>query len=189
MRNLLPKSNETPPENSPEKTSKSALKRHVESLQKLGKVLAAMPIDKLRRSPASISLLEVIAQYQKIKSHEAKRRQLQLIGKVMRNEDGKSLAEWIDGETLDQRLEVSRMHAVEQWRNQLLEDANTLSEFLKTYPQALNFDLHALIRNAKQEKIKNKPPKSARSLYKIIKLILSDGISQNPQEKDMMGDE
>ncbi len=186
MRNLLPTSIETQLNNSPEKASKSALKRHVESLQKLGKTLAAMPIDKLRRSPASPSLLEVIAQYQKIKSHEAKRRQLQLIGKVMRSEDGESLAQWIEGETLDQRLEVSQMHAAEQWRDQLLGDTNALNEFLTKHPQATGFDLHSLIRNAKLEKIKNKPPKSARSLYKIIKSILSEDVTPNLLESDMI---
>lgn len=149
--------------------SKSALKRQMTALQKIGKTLAEMPFDKVKRSPASPDLLDAIREYQRIKSHEGRRRQLQYIGKVMRDENGDLLAQWIAGESLDQRLEVTRMHAAEAWRDRLLADPSLLAEFIQHYPDALGADLHTLIRNARAEKERNKPPRAARELYQLIK--------------------
>ncbi|MCE2679684.1 MAG: DUF615 domain-containing protein [Burkholderiales bacterium] len=171
------KSNPNKPENKLEndagyddsRPSKSLVKRQMTALQKTGQALADMPMDRLKRSPAGPALLEAIREYQRTRSHEGRRRQLQYIGKVMRNEDGELLEKWIAGETLDQRLDVTRMHAAEQWRDKLIEQPTLLAEFIRAYPVALDTDLHTLIRNARNEKEKNKPPKSARELFKLIK--------------------
>lgn len=152
-----------------EAPSKSALKRQSTALQKIGKTLVDMPFDKVKRSPASPELLEAIRECQRIRSHEGHRRQLQYIGKLMRDEDGDALAQWIAGESLDQRLEVTRMHAAEAWRDRLMAEPSLLAEFIRHYPAALDADLHTLIRNARAEKERNKPPKSARELYRLIK--------------------
>jgi len=156
--------------------SKSALKRQSTALQKIGQTLVDMPFDKVKRSPASPELLEAIRECQRIRSHEGRRRQLQYIGKLMRDEDGDTLTKWINGETLDQRLEVTRMHAAEAWRDRLLADPNLLAEFIRHYPEALDADLHTLIRNARAEKERNKPPKSARELYQIIKALVTKSL-------------
>jgi len=173
MRNSNPNKPENKLENDDNREdgrpSKSELKRQMTALQKTGQALAEMPMDKLKRSPAGPALLEAIREYQRTRSHEGRRRQLQYIGKVMRNEDGELLEKWIAGETLDQRLDVTRMHAAEQWRDKLIAEPTLLSEFIRTYPAALDTDLHTLLRNARNEKEKNRPPKSARELYKLIK--------------------
>ncbi len=157
-----------------EKPSKSELKRRMTALQVIGKELTEMPFEKVKRSPASERLIEAIREFHRSKSHEGKRRQIQFIGKVMRDEDGQALRDWISGESLDQKLEVTRMHAAEQWRDRLLTEPGLLAEFYQHYPVAREADLHLLIRNARMEKEKNKPPKSARELYKRIKAIVSD---------------
>jgi ribosome-associated protein len=167
--------------------SKSMLKRQMTALQKIGQTLADMPFDKLKRSPASEDLLAAIREYQRIRSHEGRRRQLQYIGKVMRNENGDLLAQWIAGESLDQRLEVTRMHAAEAWRDRLLEEPALLAEFIHNYPAAQGTDLHTLIRNARAEKDKNKPPKSARELYKLIKGWVS--VQSGQSDVDALADE
>ena len=157
-----------------EKPSKSELKRRMTALQDIGKTLTQMPFEKVKRSPAGERLIEAIREYHRSKSHEGKRRQLQFIGKVMRDEDGQALSDWIQGETLEQKLEVTRMHAAEQWRDRMLAEPNLLAEFYQFFPQARELDLHNLIRNARAEKEKNKPPKSARELYQRLKSIVSE---------------
>jgi ribosome-associated protein len=156
-----------------DKPSKSELKRRMSALQKIGEQLAAMPFERVKHSPASEKLIQAIEEYHHSKSHEGRRRQRQYVGKVMRNEDGQALADWINGETLDQKLEVTRMHAAEQWRDRMLAEPSLLTSFIEHYPEAKNADLHALIRNARLEKEKNKPPKSARELYKLLKQFIS----------------
>lgn len=169
--------------NDGEGPSKSELKRQSTALQKIGKTLVDMPFDKVKRSPASPELLEAIRECQRIRSHEGRRRQLQYIGKLMRDEDGERLEKWINGETLDQRLEVTRMHAAEAWRDRLIAEPTLLAEFIRHYPDALDADLHTLIRNARTEKERNKPPKAARELYQIIKTLVTRSMPANEEDE------
>ena len=169
-----------------EKPSKSELKRRMTALQAIGKTLIEMPFEKVKRAPVSERLIEAIREFHRSKSHEGKRRQLQFVGKVMRDEDGEAITHWISGETIEQKLEVTRMHAAEQWRDRMLAEPTLLAEFYQHYPDAREMDLHNLIRNARMEKEKNKPPKSARELYKRLKEVISDNsyVSDGSEEDD-----
>ncbi len=81
------KSNPNKPENKLEndagyddsRPSKSLVKRQMTALQKTGQALADMPMDRLKRSPAGPALLEAIREYQRTRSHEGRRRQLQYL--------------------------------------------------------------------------------------------------------------
>jgi ribosome-associated protein len=65
--------------------------------------------------------------------------------------------------------EVKAFHQLEQWRDQLLlGDQDLLNEMASKFE---NFDrqhIRQLIRNAKKEQEQNKPPKSARLLFKYL---------------------
>ena len=76
--------------------SKSARKRAMTALQNMGEWLADRPLQRLAKAPISDTLREGIAHYQSIRSHEAKRRQRQWIGKQMRHEDIDAIRAWID---------------------------------------------------------------------------------------------
>ncbi len=70
-----------------ERPSKSQRKRDMIALQKLGESLLKLTPDKLARIPLDESLHDAILVAHSIKSHEARRRQLQYIGRLMRNVD------------------------------------------------------------------------------------------------------
>jgi ribosome-associated protein len=63
--------------------SKSERKREVLALQKLGEALAQLAETQLAQIPLEPILADAIAAARTIKSHEAKRRQLQYIGRLM----------------------------------------------------------------------------------------------------------
>jgi ribosome-associated protein len=67
--------------------SKSEKKRQAEALQKLGVILIALNLDQLKSLPLPDYLHKTIIDAKAIKSHGAKRRQAQLIGKLMRSTD------------------------------------------------------------------------------------------------------
>lgn len=163
-----------------DKPSKSAIKRDMLALQALGKSLCELPYEKIKRGPVSERLLEVIEQYQSCSSFGAKKRLLQLIGKIMRSEEHEEIQAWIKGESVEQKMQVLYMHASEQWRDRLIEDPNLLSNFIKEYPFAATINLNALIRQAVIERAGNKSPRNYRQLYKTIYSILenSDQVSQ-----------
>ena len=67
--------------------SKTQKKREVEALQKLGASLIALAPAQLDTLELPGELLAAVREAQRIKSHEAKRRQVQYIGKLMRSLD------------------------------------------------------------------------------------------------------
>ena len=74
-------------EPAPSGPSKSQRKRDMHALQELGEELVALQPARLRSLALPESLLEAIEQAQRISSREGRRRQLQLIGKLMRQVD------------------------------------------------------------------------------------------------------
>src|SRR6185312_5207679 len=71
----------------PERPTKSALKRQMTALQKMGEILVALPESQLKKIPLENPLHDAIYAARSLKSHEAKRRQMQYIGKLMRKID------------------------------------------------------------------------------------------------------
>jgi ribosome-associated protein len=68
--------------------SKSALKRQMTALQKLGEQLVGLSETELARIPiSSEKLLHAIEETKRIRSNSARRRHMQYIGKVMRDLD------------------------------------------------------------------------------------------------------
>jgi ribosome-associated protein len=71
--------------------SKTQLKRQMHELQRLGQDLVALPPAQLRRIELPELLREQIEAARQINSREALRRQLQYIGRLMRNADADSI--------------------------------------------------------------------------------------------------
>jgi ribosome-associated protein len=71
----------------PDLHSKTRRKKDMLELQDLGKVLVDLSASELARIPLPPELLELIQEAHTLKTHEAKRRHLQLIGKKMRDVD------------------------------------------------------------------------------------------------------
>ena len=67
--------------------SKSQLKRDSTALQDLGRELAELGKERLARVPIDEDLRDAVKDYQRFTAHEARRRQLQYIGRLMRNVD------------------------------------------------------------------------------------------------------
>src|SRR5690606_41572398 len=72
--------------------SKSQLKREMTALQQLGQRLVGLSRDKLTQLPLAERLHEAILEAQRIKAHEGKRRQMQYIGKLMRDANAEAIA-------------------------------------------------------------------------------------------------
>ena len=74
--------------------SKSQRKRDMAALQTLGETLATLPATRLQRCQLPDTLLQGIADFQRLPNkHGARRRQLQYIGKLMRTLDEDQLAQ------------------------------------------------------------------------------------------------
>jgi ribosome-associated protein len=79
-------------DNPPERPSKSQRKREMHQLQELGAQLALLSPERLARLPISERLQDALEALRPIRSREARRRQLQYVGRVMRREDEEAIA-------------------------------------------------------------------------------------------------
>jgi ribosome-associated protein len=149
--------------------SKSQRKRDVEALQSLGRELTNLSKDQLKKMDLPENLLVAVLEYQRITSHGAMRRQMQFIGKVMRDLDPEPIIEQLAAMRGESASAKAEFHALERWRARLLEDDDAVTEWLNLHPDSDVQQLRQLIRNARREAEQGKPPKSSRELFKVLR--------------------
>lgn len=153
-----------------DRPSRSQLKREAEALQDLGLALVELPQAKLDRIELSDKLREAIDLARRITAHGGKRRQMQYIGKLMRGLDAEPIRAQIEAFQQADRRAAQRFQQLEALRDKLLAEGDAaLGEILDRYPRADRQHLRQLIRQAQQERDKNKPPASARVLFKYLR--------------------
>ena len=160
--------------------SKSQLKRDSAALQDLGRELAELGKERLAKVPIDEDLRDAVKDYQRFTAHEARRRQLQYIGKLMRNVDPEPIRAALDAFKGVSAVETAKMHRLENLRTQLLEDEKVLHTIAETYPGADLQQLRVLRRNALKEKEQNKPPRAYRELFRVLREI--DEGATTPEE-------
>lgn len=138
-------------------------------LQALGEALVALPIGKLRQVDLPENLLDAILAAQRITAHGGRRRQLQYVGKLMRQVDAAPIQEKLDQWNGNHAAETARMHRLENWRQRLIDDDAALADFLALHADTDVQHIRNLIRNARKEASLNKPPKSSRELFKVLR--------------------
>jgi ribosome-associated protein len=156
-----------PPDHPP---SKSQLKRDAHALQKLGTGLLEIPESEWSQLNLPPDLVAALREAKRLRSHGARKRQFQYIGKLMRNIDPQPIQQYFERLRLKTRQQAQRHHEVEHWRTRLLEQGDpALETFMDQYTQADRQHLRQLIRQAKKELAENKPPKASRALFRYIR--------------------
>jgi len=148
--------------------SKSQVKRELHELQELGKILVSLPNKQLAKIPVSEQLRDEITMAKSFK-HGALSRQLKHIGRLMPREDVATIRLALDNVQQPHKEEVNAFREVELWRDRLLEgDQDLVNELELKYENFERQHVSQLLRNAKKENELNKPPKSARLLFKHL---------------------
>ncbi|HEX5126965.1 MAG TPA: ribosome biogenesis factor YjgA [Rhodocyclaceae bacterium] len=151
--------------------SKSQKKRDSHALQDLGAALAELSLERLAKIEMPEPLHEAVRALHSIRSHEARRRQVQYIGKLMRDVDPVPIRAALDALNGVSRQATARLHRLEQLRDRLLADEAVLTEIGDMYPAADIQRLRQLRRNAVKEHEQSKPPRSFRELFKLLREI------------------
>lgn len=149
--------------------SKSEIKRDAEELKRLGAELVELSKTSLDKIPLDEDLRAAIELAQKIKK-EGRRRQLQLIGKMLRSRDEDPIRQALDKLKNRHNQQVALFHKLEVLRDRLIEQGDdALPEVLNLYPDADRQQLRSMIRNAQKEKATNKPPKASRQIFQYLR--------------------
>lgn len=164
------------PDTLDERPSKSELKRQAHQQQALGQALAALPDATLDATPMPEALREAIGELRRTRSHEGRRRQLQYVGKLMRQAETEALREAVAAAQLGGARDALLLHRAEQWRAELVADDEALTRWMAEHPGTELQRLRALIRNARKDAAL--PPgerhgRAWRELFQFIRPLLS----------------
>lgn len=159
--------------------SKSQLKRDAHAIRELAAELAALGASERARVPLPEDIVEAIDLLNRSTKNGARKRQLGLIAKKMRKIDIEPVEAALESIRQAARANTQNQHLVENWRDRLLGDVDgespktALTEFVNRYPHADAQHIRQLQRAAAKEKQHDKPPRSARLLFKIARDVVN----------------
>lgn len=152
-----------------QRPSKTRRKEEMHELQDLGAALVELSLGQLKRIDLPEDILTAVRDWQRFTKHEAKRRQLQYIGKLMRNTDPEPIQAGLALLRGESAEENAKLHRRERLRTRFLEDEKVISEIADAWPHADLTQLRQLRRNALKEQEAGKPPKSFRQIFQVLK--------------------
>ncbi len=151
--------------------SKSQLKREMHALQDLGKHLMDLRPDQIASLPMSDTLRTAIDESRRIRQNEARRRHLQYIGKVIRQEEQlEELTRAVAAFDAGSQEHTRRLHLAERWRDRLISEGDdAVTEFLNYCPDAEVQHLRNLVRNARRDAAKDVNTGHFRKLFRYLR--------------------
>lgn len=161
-----------------ERPSKTQRKQAMAELQALGEALVDLPADRLKKVTLPDELRTAVLEAQRMpRQDEAKRRQMQYIGKLMRSIEAEPIRAAIAEARGDSAAETARLHRLERLRAELLADEKVLHDIAAKHQGVDLQHLRALRRAALKEQEQNKPPRSYRALYQALKALEEPSVS------------
>lgn len=154
-----------------EPISKTKLKAEADAAQDIGKKLIDLPKDRLIKLDLPEALFDAVKEAKRLTANGAIRRQKQYIGRLMRDIDIAPIVDQLQRWEGKHNEESAKFHTLERWRERLLKEETAVSEYIAANPQVDSQQLRTLIRNAQREEAAQKPPKSSRELFKLLREI------------------
>lgn len=156
----------------PEQISKTRRKREMQARQDLGEELVALSEARLGELDLPERLLDAVLHAKRINRFGALRRQLQYIGRLMREVDAVAIEARLEAWKAPSRRATAYLHALERWRERLLASDAALAELAQTYPAGDLQRVRLLVHDARREQAMNAPPASFRALFLALKTIV-----------------
>jgi ribosome-associated protein len=168
--------------------SRTVQKQQADAAQALGREVAALSDDRLAAVDMPEVLRTAILDYRRIKSFEGKRRQMQYVGKLMRQADETVLREAVAAATVGSAKDTLALHVAEHWRDQLVASDDALTRWMHEHPSTDSQQLRSLVRAARRDAAAiaaaaagpaggtaPRQPKSFRELFQLLKPLLAQG--------------
>lgn len=160
--------------------SKSQRKRDADAIRELGSRLTELGASELATIPVPDDVLAAIKEYQRIKAHGARKRQMGWLAKRLRNADVDAIDAALERIRQKARANTANLHLIENWRDRLLGDISdesakqALTLFLDQYKGADRQQFRHLQAQALKERQTERPPAGARALFKAIRDVISN---------------
>lgn len=164
--------------------SKTKRKAAMDALQDLGVTLVDLPKERLAKLDLPEALNDAIREAKRITANGAIRRQMQYIGRLMRNVDTAPIIDQLQRWEGKHNAQTAYFHQLERWRTRLIEEEAALQDFMSHFPAVDIQQLRTLIRNARREAAANKPPKSSRELFKLLREVTAPSAAPEEEAED-----
>ena len=151
--------------------SKTRRKHDSHALQALGEALAELPDERLAALPIAESLLDAVRMYRQTRSHEGRRRQMQLIGKLMRGADAEPIREAIADSQLGRARDSLALHRAERWRAELIASDDAATRWLGEHAGADAQQLRSLVRSARKDAALAPEQRSGRAYRELFRFV------------------
>jgi len=152
--------------------SKTRRKQAVHALQALGEALVELDDTRLAAIEMPDRLRDAVVEARRITRHEARRRQLQYIGKLMRAVDPEPIRAALDAWRATAHAHTALHRRAEAWRERLLADPDAVGALLSEFPMADSEPLRALVHSALRERKAGQPPRAYRQLYQALRHLI-----------------
>ena len=152
--------------------SKTELKKDSKKIQQFGRKISELSINNIEAFKFPLNIYEAVIGLKNLKSNSAKKRQVQYLGKLLREIDLTDALIVMKQLEVSSQKEIQRNHIIEAWRDKLLINNDSITEFIDKYPQIDRQTLRQTISNTQKEKKDNRKPKHSRQLFKLIKGII-----------------
>ena len=166
-----------------QRPSKSQRKRDMEALQEIGVRLVELNAGQLAQVELPERLHEAVVEAQRIRDFEGRRRQLQYIGKLMREVDPASIRAQLEQWHGKAREQTALQHLAERWRERLLDADNALALFANEYPRGDLQRLRSLVASIKRDKAGGRPLRNYRELFRVLREIVAESPTTERTEK------
>ena len=177
---------EPEPKTESRRPSKTKAKEEMDALQELGKRLVEVSNDRLKKLDIPEILADAVREAKRISAFGALRRQMQYIGKLMRDVDVDPIQEMLDEIDGVSNKANARFHALEKQRDKLLADESVITASKNQHPDLDVTALRTLRRNALKEQAEQKPPKAYRAIFQLLKSLeqANSTEAETPAEED-----
>ncbi len=177
------RSNERPrtPEAEPAAAAPSKTRRKAEmhARQDLGERLVALEPGRFAEVAAEAALperlVDAIVAARDISAWGARKRQLQFVGKLMREIDPAPIEHRLDAWAHGQAIDAARQHALERWRERLLAEPDALDGLAALHPTLDRPRFRSLVARARTERERAAPPHAYRELFRELKALTDPG--------------
>ena len=156
-------------EENKEFVSKTELKKDSKKIQAFGKKISELSSEEISSFKFPDTILKAIKDCKSIKSNVAKKRQVQYLGKLLREIDLSEAYLKMDQINSNSQFEVRNNHKAEIWRERLIQDKDAVTELIRLCPDVDRQKIRQLIQNTLKEIKASNHPKYYRRLFKYIK--------------------
>lgn len=149
--------------------SRSQIKRDFRALKELAIQLAALSKGQLSAIPLAEETRAAVLAAQGM-ARNALHRHYRYLSSLLAEEDVAAVRAALSGALQPHVEDVAKLHEAERWRDTLLSgEENQLATFVALYPDCDRAHVRRLVRNARRELELDKPPESARELFRYVR--------------------